>query len=381
MDQQGGAGLLGFAHAAAVCASLNLAGPLVPPAEAVLVSPNAQIARTVDAALRRSIPAFNPDLAQVQKKLENTAYMLRIPQRKPWGSMAADVDAALQLASDEGRPKLLAGLQPSQMAQGAELADNLFAKLKQLELAVRTQQPDLAGLRVSEALKRVADLELLQAPGLPFSIPRDYSNLPRLVGRAVVELEVERGDASLAFVDNVNGGLSKRGTVRITLDGYSAPITAGNFLANVQDGLYNDRAVSASYTSVIVAGELKSPRPPVPLEILPLGQFDPVYRVPLDVQNGELPVLPLSITGAVSMTHVPGTESYASGDEWFVYKFDKQQAGLAGLAFDEGTFGVFGYVTEGMDVMSKLQSGDVIVKAKVISGAEKLVRPAPPVQG
>lgn len=57
-------------------------------------------------------------------------------------------------------------------------------------------------------------------------------------------------------------------------------------------------------------------------------------------------MLPLSITGAVAMGALPDTESYVSGDGWFVYKFDKQQAGLAGLAFDEGRFGVFGYVTE-----------------------------------
>ena len=33
------------------------------PAHALLRSPNAKIARTVDAALRRSIPAFNSNLA------------------------------------------------------------------------------------------------------------------------------------------------------------------------------------------------------------------------------------------------------------------------------------------------------------------------------
>lgn len=38
---------------------------------------------------------------------------------------------------------------------------------------------------------------------------------------------------------------------------------------------------------------------PVPLEILPAGQYEPLYRLPLDVQSGELPVLPLSITGAI----------------------------------------------------------------------------------
>jgi len=68
-------------------------------------------------------------------------------------------------------------------------------------------------------------------------------------------------------------------------------------------------------------------------------------------------------------------EGFLSGDEWFIYKFDKQQAGLAGLSFDEGTFGVFGYVTRGMDVVEALKSGDVITRAVVVSGADKLVRP------
>lgn len=40
----------------------------------------------------------------------------------------------------------------------------------------------------------------------------------------------------------------------------------------------------------------------IPLEILPLGEFDPVYRSTLEVQAGELPVLPLSIYGSVRVS-------------------------------------------------------------------------------
>jgi len=56
-------------------------------------------------------------------------------------------------------------------------------------------------------------LLLFQAPGLPFSLPKEYASLPHLVGRATVELTVEKADDSLAFVDNVNGGLSKQAKV------------------------------------------------------------------------------------------------------------------------------------------------------------------------
>lgn len=57
------------------------------------------------------------------------------------------------------------------------------------------------------------------------------------------------------------------------------------------------------------------------------------------------------------------------------------QAGLSGLSFDEGTFGVFGYVTEGMDVIGGLASGDVIRSAKLTAGRERLVLPAAPPAG
>lgn len=91
----------------AAALSLALAGTAAappPPSHALLNSPNAQIPRTVDAALRRSIPAFNEDVAKVQSALEDVAYLLRIPQRKPWGSMTADLAVcAAPLSTPEGR--------------------------------------------------------------------------------------------------------------------------------------------------------------------------------------------------------------------------------------------------------------------------------------
>ncbi len=146
--------------------------------------------------------------------------------------------------------------------------------------------------RVAEALRYTAELELLQAPGLPFSLPKvssstvqystvhmqyscstdqvqyyrpqvlgtwahddhvihmqahtnavqytgsvqgehavctkcvcmcvcvcvctqDYRNLPRLVGRSVVQLQIQRADGSLAFLDPVKGGLSSTGTIEV----------------------------------------------------------------------------------------------------------------------------------------------------------------------
>lgn len=59
--------------------------------------------------------------------------------------------------------------------------------------------------------------------------------------------------------------------------------------------------------------------------MLPIGQFDIVYRSPLDVRSGELPVLPLSIYGALAMSHGRdgAADGMAAADEFFIYKFDK----------------------------------------------------------
>ena len=51
------------------------------------------------------------------------------------------------------------------------------------------------------------------------------------------------------------------------------------------------------------------------------------------------------------------------------------QAGLSGLAFDEGQFGVFGYVTGGAEVLPRLRPGDVLASARLVSGGERLVVP------
>lgn len=361
---------------AALFSAALLLGPAVQPSAAVLNSPNAQIARSVDAALRRSIPAFNPSVAAIQKELEDVSYYLRIPQRKPWGNMASNVQDALSVVAK--RDLLLEGVPPAQRAEGEQLAERIQEVLKRLELAVKTQQPDAVSIRVANVLAAVAELELLQAPGLPFRVPSAYQALPRLTGRAVVEFVVEKKDGALGFTDPAQGGPVREARLQLTLDGYSAPISAGNFLKNVQDGLYNGRPISVSYTSVYVQGKRDAPRPPVPLEILQAGEFDPVYRIPLDVQQGELPVLPLSISGAVTMAHLPDTDSFLSGDEWFIFKFDKQQAGLAGLAFDEGNFGVFGYVTTGLESVPRIENGDIIVSSRVVSGADRLVVPPAP---
>jgi peptidyl-prolyl cis-trans isomerase B (cyclophilin B) len=45
---------------------------------------------------------------------------------------------------------------------------------------------------------------------------------------------------------------------------------------------------------------------------------------------------------------------------------------LSDLEFLDGDYAVFGYVTQGMEVVDGIKQGDRITSAKVISGAENL---------
>lgn len=106
-----------YALAAAVAVVVSLSSAICPhavgPALAVLNSPNAQIARSPDAALRRATPAFNPDVLAVQRKLEDVQTLLRIPQRKPWGGMAKDVREAQVLSPRHCHDTLRKYISPS----------------------------------------------------------------------------------------------------------------------------------------------------------------------------------------------------------------------------------------------------------------------------
>lgn len=89
-------------------------------------------------------------------------------------------------------------------------------------------------------------------------------------------------------------------------------------------------------------------------------------------------VLPLSIYGAVAFAHLPETDDasvgFVSSQKFFIYKYERQAAGLAGLSFDEGEFGVLGYVTRGQELLRTIGEGDRLVSARLVSGGDKLRR-------
>lgn len=199
------------------------------------------------------------------------------------------------------------------------------------------------------------------APAAPTTPPA--TNLARLEGKATVELIV-------------NGS-----AIRIELDGTNAPITAGNFVDLVKRGVYNKsifhRVVKDPEPFVVQGGDPQSKDPKVPkaywgtgnfvdpatnkpryipLEIKPKGASEPLYSSTFKTANISQPPLLRHTRGAVAMARSEMPDS-ASSQFYFA---------LTELPFLDGSYAVFGYVTQGMEVVDKIQQGNSIESAKVV---------------
>ncbi|KAG2637754.1 hypothetical protein PVAP13_2NG535700 [Panicum virgatum] len=381
------------------------------PADAVLYSPDTKIPRTGELALRKAIPA-NPNMKIIQESLEDISYLLRIPQRKPYGTMEGDVKKAmkvnclhsmffafpscssefritnpwsysdgwhlLDLIAMDSKESILGSIPAEHKEEGAKLYTSLLEEkggLQTLLKYIKENDPDKLSIALASSLDTIGKLELLQAPGLSFLLPQQYLEYPRLTGRGVVEFTVEKGDGSTFFP--TGGGEPKSvATIQVVIDGYSAPLTAGNFAKLVLDEAYDGVTLKCASQAIIADNETGKKGYTVPLEVMPAGQFEPLYRTPLSIQDGELPVLPMSVYGAIAMAHSADSDEYSSPTQFFFYLYDKRNSGLGGISFDEGQFSVFGYTTDGRDVLSQIKTGDKIRSAKLVQGRERLVLPS-----
>ncbi|KAL1325492.1 hypothetical protein AAHE18_13G164300 [Arachis hypogaea] len=340
---------------------------------AILYSPDTKVPRTGEVALRRAIPA-NANMKSIQDSLEDISYLLRIPQRKPYGTMEGNVKKALKIAVDQ-KESILASIPAELKEKGSLVHASLIdgkGGLQALLQSIKEQDADKVSVNLASALDTVAELELLQAPGISFLLPEQYVQYPRLSGRGTVEFTIEKGDGST--FSPVGGESKKTATIQVVIDGYSAPLTAGNFAKLVMDGAYDGAKLSTSNQAILSDnGADKNSGFSVPLEIMPSGQFEPLYKTTLSVQDGELPVLPLSVYGAVAMAHNEVSDEYSSPYQFFFYLYDKRSAGLGGISFDEGQFSVFGYTTNGRDILPQIKTGDIIRSAKLVEGQDRLV--------
>eukprot|EP00746_Dinoflagellata_sp_MGD_P067808 gnl/MRDRNA2_/MRDRNA2_28000_c0_seq2.p1 gnl/MRDRNA2_/MRDRNA2_28000_c0~~gnl/MRDRNA2_/MRDRNA2_28000_c0_seq2.p1 ORF type:complete len:497 (-),score=87.17 gnl/MRDRNA2_/MRDRNA2_28000_c0_seq2:117-1607(-) len=350
-------------------------------ASAALTTGKRNLARTPVTALRRALPNISPEMAAIEESIEEVQSALRIPQKKPWASMRDNTNKAMSLVKTDALPILK--LVPEKDQPTAEdYLGQLQQELTKLLVQIETRDADRVAIKIANSLELINDVQVLQAPALPYKIPEKFNAIPRLTGRATAEALIERPPELAkrigAFTDS-SGDEQRNLKLQIVLDGYNAPLTAGRFVQNIQRGIWNGVVLKKDLTSVFVEGQRGDANPgdgsegALPLEFRTVDQKEPRWKESLDVQSGEdVPVLPMSVPGALAMAR-GNVAGYSDSNNFFFYLFDRGTAGLGGLCFDEGLFSVFGYVVEGEKMLGSLKSGDVLKSVRITSGLDRFV--------
>ena len=318
-----------------------------------------------NAILRYALPIENPTVRKIQASLEDIAYQLR---SKRWSAIAKDIkDANYELNLRSA--KILVSIPADRHNQAEVLLASIKEQVGQLQEAVAAKDKEqVANLR-DVALEEIGDLEMLMVQGFPYEVPADYANLPQLQGRATVEMKTTQGPLT------------------IVVDGYSAPVSGGNFIDLVQRGFYDGLPfIQTEDNFVVQTGDPDGPEVgfidpqtkayrAIPLEVLVKSEPLPIYEMTLEDAGLYLPelALPFNAFGAVALAR-PDQDPNGGSSQFFFFKFDSELT-PPGFNLMDGRYSVFGYVVKGKETLEKLSEKDKVISAKVIAGSENLVQP------
>lgn len=317
------------------------------------------------ALLRYALPIDNKPVRELQASLEDIAAQLRANRR--WGAISKDVSKAARILDNPS--KILASVPEEKQPQAQAWLDKLKSGVTSLDEVIKDKNKEKLWEERAKLLSIVSLLEESMVKEYPFEVPAEYSNLPQLKGRATIEMKTNKGDITLV------------------VDGYSAPVTAGNFVDLVQRGFYNGLEFTRSEESYVLqtgdpAGKEVGFIDPktnlyraIPLEILAENDSKPTYGITLEEAGRytDMPVLPFSAFGALAMARPEG-EVNGGSSQFFFFLFEPELT-PAGRNLLDGRYSVFGYLTQGKEVLDQLKAGDKIESAKVTQGIENLVEP------
>lgn len=317
------------------------------------------------ALLRYSLPIDNKPIRDIQEDIENLSDGLRA---RRLSAVTRNLDNATKLLNRK-QADILASVPADRLPKAEALLAQLQSGLEDTKAAAEAKDKEAIWSQRATLLGTIGKLEELMVDKFPFEVPAEYSNLPQLKGRATVEVETSKG------------------TMTLVVDGYNAPVTAGNFVDLVKRGFYDGLEFTRAEDFYVAqigdppgkdegfidpdTGKYRA----VPLEIMVKGDDKPTYGITLEEAGRYLdqPVLPFSAFGALGMAH--SSENPNDGSSQFFFFLFEPELTPAGLNLLDGRYAVFGYVTDNKEVLEKIKAGDKIISAKVVDGLDNLVEP------
>lgn len=317
------------------------------------------------ALLRYSLPIDNPEIRKVQGDLEGISQWLR---SKRWGPIKKNITKVERQLSKK-RGAILASVSEAKQAEASTILDSIELGLEPLRAAANAEDKEAVWIERKKLLDQVGTVEELMVDGFPFEVPEEYSNLPQLKGRATVEFKTSKGD------------------VTVVADGYSAPVTAGNFIDLVDKKFYDGMPfIRAEDFYVLQTGDPEGPEEgyidpktneyrAIPMEILVKGDEEPIYGFTLEEigQYMDEPILPFNSYGSLALAR-PGDDNNGGSSQFFFFLFEAELT-PAGRNMLDGRYAVFGYTVKGKEVLRSLTQEDEIISARVVDGLENLTLP------
>jgi len=336
---------------------------LFKPIEVLADLPTGNAVKDPNAILRNALPIKQVELQEIQHKLEDTSDLVRGGR---WPALTKTVTKSQSLLKKyqskiiEELPKDKKKIAEKTFLELKENFDSLqdYSKAKDKYTFIATRR---------DALDKIGGLEEYFLPNeFPYSIPQEFDNLPRLLGRAKVNIKTSKGD------------------MQAIVDGFNAPLTAGAFIDLSSKNFYKDLPINrAEEFFVLQTGD------PIGNDI---GYIDPETNeerhVPLEIRNPdekdtfynqtfedlglytETPTLPFATLGTLGWSH--SNNSVDDGSSQFFFFLYEAELNPAGRNLIDGRNAANGYVVDGFDVLEELTKDDTIISIDVLEGIENL---------
>ena len=325
--------------------------------------PTGNAVKDPNAILRNALPIKQVELQEIQHKLEDTSDLVRGGR---WPALSKTVTKCQSLLK-----KYQSRIIKELPAAKQKIAENTFIELKddfdnlQNEAKLKDKYSFITTRK--KALDKIGGLEEYFLPNqFPYSIPSEFDELPRLLGRAKVNIKTSKGD------------------MKAIIDGYNAPLTAGAFIDLSSKNFYKNLPINRAEEFFVLqtgdpSGEEIGYVDPetnqerhVPLEIRIPEEKETFYNQTFEELGlyTETPTLPFATLGTLGWSH--SNTAVDDGSSQFFFFLYEAELNPAGRNLIDGRNAAFGYVIEGSEILEELTKDDIINSIEVLEGIENL---------
>ena len=309
------------------------------PTQVLADLPTGNAVKDPNAILRNALPIKQVELQEIQHKLEDTSDLVRGGR---WPALSKTVTKCQSLLK-KYKSKIVEELP----VEKQKIAEKTFSELKDnfdiLQEKVKLKDKYSFISTRKEALDKIGGIEEYFLPNeFPYLIPSEFDNLPRLLGRAKVNIKTSKGN------------------MQAIIDGFNAPLTAGAFIDLSSKNFYNNLPINRAeeffvlQTGDPVGDDIGYIDPEtniernVPLEIRIPNESETFYNETFEELGlyTETPTLPFATLGTLGWSH--SSTAVDDGSSQFFFFLYEAELNPAGRNLIDGRNAAFGYVVEGI---------------------------------